>query len=356
MAGIYLYIQLFSALAISMYTLSFADYFLSLVPGVPSKLICTIVLTVLFGMHLLGVKQAARLQNILCAVLAVAIASYIVLGVGHIQPDYFTNGFLAGGSGGFVLASIYLTFAAGGAQYVVNYSSAAKNPTKDIPFVIIASTGIVVLIYAVMATVAAGVLPVEQVANQPLSVSAAAFMPKAVYTFFVVGGAMFALLTTLNFNIGMIVYPVLRACEDGWLPRKLAVKNEKYGSAHYILLLFYLIGTVPILIGLDLNTVANSTVILFTIIRGVIAFSAMQLPKKLPELWGKSSFYVNNGKLKAMCIFSMALAALSVAVLLISTSMVQIIGNIAILIFSIVVALLVNKRVTLNPSFTENSR
>mgnify|MGYP007025251694 CR=1 FL=1 len=34
MAGIYLYIQLFSALAISMYTLSFADYFLSLVPGV----------------------------------------------------------------------------------------------------------------------------------------------------------------------------------------------------------------------------------------------------------------------------------------------------------------------------------
>lgn len=356
MAGIYLYIQLFSALAISMYTLSFADYFLSLVPGVPSKLICTIVLTVLFGMHLLGVKQAARLQNILCAVLAVAIASYIVLGVGHIQPDYFTNGFLAGGSGGFVLASIYLTFAAGGAQYVVNYSSAAKNPTKDIPFVIIASTGIVVLIYAVMATVAAGVLPVEQVANQPLSMSAAAFMPKAVYTFFVVGGAMFALLTTLNFNIGMIVYPVLRACEDGWLPRKLAVKNEKYGSAHYILLLFYLIGTVPILIGLDLNTVANSTVILFTIIRGVIAFSAMQLPKKLPELWGKSSFYVNNGKLKAMCIFSMALAAVSVAVLLISTSMVQIIGNIAILIFSIVVALLVNKRVTLNPSFTENSR
>lgn len=356
MAGIYLYIQLFSALAISMYTLSFADYFLSLIPGVPVKLICTVVLTALFGMHLLGVKQAARLQNILCAVLAVAIASYIVLGVGHIQPDYFTNGFMAGGPGGFVLASIYLTFAAGGAQYVVNYSSAAKNPTKDIPFVIIASTGIVVLIYAVMATVAAGALPVEQVANQPLSVSAAAFMPKAVYTFFVVGGAMFALLTTLNFNIGMIVYPVLRACEDGWLPKKLAVKNEKYGSAHYILLVFYLIGTVPILIGLDLNTVANSTVILFTIIRGVIAFSAMQLPKKLPELWNKSSFYVNKGKLNAVCIFSMALAALSVAVLLISTSMVQIIGNIAILAFSIMVALLVNKRVTLNPSFTENSR
>lgn len=79
----------------------------------------------------------------------------------------------------------------------------------------------------------------------------------------------------------------------------------------------------------------------------------MQLPKKLPELWNKSSFYVSDGKLKMICIVSMALAALSVAVLLVSTSMVQIIGNVVILTFAIVVALLVNKRVTLNPSFTE---
>ena len=73
-----------------------------------------------------------------------------------------------------------------------------------------------VLVYAVMSTVAAGVLPVDQVANQPLSISAAVFMPKTVYTFFVVGGAMFSLLTTLNFNIGMIVYPVMTAKMDGF--------------------------------------------------------------------------------------------------------------------------------------------
>lgn len=352
-AGIYLYIQLFSALAISMYTLSFADYFLSLFPGVNAKLVCVIVLTVLFLLHFLGVKQAARLQNILCVVLSAAIAAYIVLGMGKIQGDYFTNGFLTKGVSGFILASIYLTFAAGGATYVVNYSSEAKNPTKDIPFVIIASTAVVVMIYAVMSTVAAGVLPVEAVANQPLSVSAASFMPKSVYTFFVVGGAMFALLTTLNFNIGMIVYPVIRACEDGWLPKKLSVRSKKYGSAYLVLVVFYLIGIVPIILGLDINTVANSTVILFTIIRGVIAYSAMQLPKKMPELWGKSKFHVSNGKLKLVCIVSMALAVLSVAVLLISTSMSQIIGNITILLISVVVALTLNKRVDLKPSYSE---
>ena len=341
-AGIFLYIQLFTSLAISMYTLSFADYFLSLFPNVNAKLISFIVLTVLFGMHFFGVKQAARLQNILCAILAIAIAAYIVLGIGNVQGDYLTNGFMTKGIGGFVLASIYLTFAAGGATYVVNYSSAAKNPTKDIPFVIV---------YAVMSTVAAGVLPVDQVANQPLSISAAVFMPKTVYTFFVVGGAMFSLLTTLNFNIGMIVYPVMTGCKDGWLPKKLAVKNKKFGSAYLILLLFYLIGIVPILLGLDLNTIANSTVILFTIIRGVIAYSAMQLPKKMPEIWKESKFYVSNGKLKAICIASIIIAALSVLVLLVSTSPVQICGNIGILAFSIIMALIFNKRVHLSPAY-----
>lgn len=348
-AGIFLYIQLFTSLAISMYTLSFADYFLSLFPN--AKLISFIVLTVLFGMHFFGVKQAARLQNILCAILAIAIAAYIVLGIGNVQGDYLTNGFMTKGAGGFILASIYLTFAAGGAIYVVNNSSAAKNPTKDIPFVIIASTAIVVIVYAVMSTVAAGVLPVDQVANKPLSVSAAVFMPKTVYTFFVVGGAMFSLLTTLNFNIGMIVYPVMTGCKDGWLPKKLAVKNEKFGSAYLILLLFYLIGIVPILIGLDLNTIANSTVILFTIIRGVIAYSAMQLPKKMPEIWKESKFYVSDRKLKVICIASIVIAAISVLVLLVSTSIIQICGNICILVFSIIMALIFDKRVHLSPAY-----
>ncbi|MCI5872980.1 MAG: APC family permease [Roseburia sp.] len=352
-AGIYLYIQLFTTLAISMYTLSFADYFLSLFPGVNAKLVCTIVLTVLVLLHLGGVKQAARLQNVLIVVLTVAIAAYIVLGVGSIQPDYFSNGFMTGGAGGFVLASIYLTFAAGGATYVVNYSAEAKNPTKDIPFVIIASTAAVVIVYAIMSTVAAGVLPVEQVANQPLSVSAEAFMPKTVYTFFVVGGAMFALLTTLNFNIGMIVYPMERACKDGWLPAKFAERNNKFGSAHYILLFLYLIGIVPIWIGLDLNTVANSTVILFTVIRGVMCIAATQLPKKLPELWNKSAFHTSNGKLRILCIIGVLLAALSVVILLVSTSMAQIVGNITILIIAVVASLLINKRVDLKVSYTE---
>ena len=352
LAGVYTFVNLAMTLALSMYTLSFADYFMSLVPGVNVKLLGFVVLTALFALHLVGVKQAARLQNVLCVVLAVAIGAYVAFGVTHIQPDYFApDQFMTGGVTGFLLASIYLNFACGGATYVVNYSGEAKDPTRDIPFVIIVSTGAIVVLYALMSTIAAGVLPVDQVANQPLSVSAATFMPKAVFTFFVVGGAMFALLTTLNFSIGMCTYPALRACADGWLPKGLAVRNKRFGTPHWILLFFYLIGFLPILFGIDLSTVANSTVILTTAIRGVIAYSAMQLPKKMPELWKKSKFYVSDAKLKVMSIITIVITVISILLLLVSTSPVQICCNCGILLVSAVLAFARNRYVKLEANY-----
>lgn len=354
-AGIYTYVNLCMLFAISMYTLSFADYFLSLVPGVNVKLIGFIVITLLFGMHFFGVKQAARLQNIMSIVLALGIASYVAFGIGSIQPNFFEPAqFMTGGVSGFLLASVYLTFAAGGATYVVNYSSQAKNPTKDIPLVIIVSTIGIVALYAVMSAIAAGALPVAEVANKPLSVAAAVFMPKAVYTFFVVGGAMFALLTTLNFSIGMMVYPAMRACEDGWLPKKLAVCNKKFGTPHWILLIFYLVGVVPVLVGLDLTTIANSTVIITKICSGIIILSALRLPKKLDKLWSRSRFHVSKGVLTAICAVGLIITVLSIVLLLVSTSMTQIIGNLVILAVAVVLTLLRERHVTLNPSYTEN--
>lgn len=353
LAGIYTFVNLAMSLAISMYTLSFADYFLALVPGVNVKLLSFIVLTALFGMHLFGIKQAARLQNILCVVLAVAIGAYVAFGIGHIQPDYMApDQFMTGGITGFLLASVYLNFACGGATYVVNYSSQAKNPTKDIPFVIIVSTGAIVVLYAVMSTIAAGVLPVSEVANQPLSVSAAVFMPGPVHTFFVVGGAIFALLTTLNFSIGMMTYPALRACKDGWLPKGLATCNKKFGTPHWILLAFYLIGLVPILVGLDLTTVANSTVILTTAIRGVIAYAALRLPKIMPELWSQSKFHVSGTVLKVVCGLTLVITVISIVLLLVSTAPVQILGNCCILALAVVLAFSRNRHVKLEANYT----
>lgn len=84
-----------------------------------------------------------------------------------------------------------------------------QEPTKDIPFVIVTSTVGVALLYGLVATTASGVLPVAEVANQPLTLVAAEILPKPLYIFFIVGGAMFALATTLNSQIMSATKPIM---------------------------------------------------------------------------------------------------------------------------------------------------
>lgn len=354
LAGIYIYLQIMMAVAISMYTLSFADYFISIIPGANVKLISLVVLTLLFCLHLIGTKEAARLQNVLCVILALAIAAYIACGITHIQPGYFSNpGFMTDGATGFLMACIYLSFAAGGATFIVNYSAESENPTKDIPFVIIASTAAIVVVYAIMATIAAGSIPVEEAANMPLSVSAVTFMPKSIYTFFVVGGAMFALLTTLNFSIGMLVQPVLVACNDGWLPKSLAKRNKKFGTAHIILICLYIMSIFPIVCGMDITTVANSTAILTTAIRGIICFIALSLPKKMPELWNKSALHVSDTKLKVISWVGIVCAVISVILLFVTSDPAQLCCNGGMLLIALILVFARHKKVNLSTGYSE---
>lgn len=46
------------------------------------------------------------------------------------------------------------------------------------------------------------------------------------------------------------------AIEDGWLPELLAIENKTFGTPHYLLLIFYILGMIPILTGGTLEIIA----------------------------------------------------------------------------------------------------
>ena len=352
LAGIFTMINIFIGIGISMYVLSFTEYFVALVPNAPSKIISMLVITIMFGLNLLGTKQAAKLQTVLCVAMAAALGLFVAFGVGEIQPGYFRQpGFMTSGVMGLLVASSYLSFAAGGATYVINFSGEAKNPTKDIPFVIIAATIGVSILYALIGTIAGGVLPVEQVANKSLSLVAESIMPKSIYIFFIVGGAMFSLLTTLNASIGWITRPVVQAAQDGWLPKFMGNIHPKFKTPANALLLFYIIGIIPIMLDLDISIVSNSTVILTSVVKVILAFITIRMPFVMPELWKKSKFYISDGKLKFVCILGGLVATLQVVLLVVTASNQEIIGNLTILGFSIIYAILRNKKVKMEVSY-----
>ena len=354
LAGIFTLINVFTGLGIAMYVISFTEYLLALVPGAPAKLISVAVLTILFLMNILGAKQAAVLQTVMCVIMAVAIAAFIAFGVPNLQPGYFAPpDFMTKGLTGVLMASAYLSFAAGGAQYVINFSGEAKNPKKDIPFAIIVPTNGITVVYAVMGTIAAGVLPVADVANKSLALVAEAILPKPLYVFFIVGGAMFALLTTLNASIGWMCRPIVQAAKDGWLPKVFGRLNARFGTPVNVLLLFYVIGLVPILAGLDISIVSSSTVILTSAVKVILCFTAIRLPKVMPELWNKSKFHVGKGLLNTVCIVGGLVATLQVLLMLATSAPLELVGNLVILAASVVYALAANKRVKMEVSYED---
>ena len=354
LAGIFTLINVFTGLGIAMYVISFTEYLLALVPGAPAKLISVAVLTILFLMNILGAKQAAVLQTVMCVIMAVAIAAFIAFGVPNLQPGYFAPpDFMTKGLTGVLMASAYLSFAAGGAQYVINFSGEAKNPKKDIPFAIIVPTIGISVVYAVMGTIAAGVLPVADVANKSLALVAEAILPKPLYVFFIVGGAMFTLLTTLNASIGWMCRPIVQAAKDGWLPKVFGRLNARFGTPVNVLLLFYVIGLVPILAGLDISIVSSSTVILTSAVKVILCFTAIRLPKVMPELWNKSKFHVGKGLLNTVCIVGGLVATLQVLLMLATTAPLELVGNLVILAASVVYALAANKRVKMEVSYED---
>lgn len=175
---------------------------------------------------------------------------------------------------------------------------------------LLSTVGIAVF-YGLLGVVAAGVLPVEQVANQPLTVVAGTILSKPLYYLFVIGGAWMALITTLNSSIASCTKPLMQACNDGWYPLSLARLHPKFRTPIILLGIYYVIGFVPIVLDFDIGVISDITITVGSITKFMIVLSLLRLPKVMPEAWKKSDFYISNTALKAIGILDLCVIIFS---------------------------------------------
>ena len=334
-AGYYSVVYFITNMSLAMYALSFAQYTIALLPsGGSEKMIALIVGTAFFVLNYFGVDLMAKIQNLLVVVLVLSLSMFAVFGLPHVDlVNYFSNAdglFLTDGITGFLTATAYLGFATGGATVILGVSAECKNPTKDIPFVIIVSTVSVAILYGLVATAAAGVLPVAEVANQPLTLVANKILPQPLYVLFIVGGAMFALATTLNSQIMSCTKPVMQSCEDGWFPQSLA-SLSKYKTPWKILIIYYFILVVPILADLNIAQISSIVQILGYLNNLVLTITAMKLPKMFPEAWEKSQFHVPTPVFNTLMIITCAALLVQASFMLKSMTLQLIIFNVAVM-------------------------
>lgn len=343
-AGVYIVVYLVRNLQMSVYSLSFASYLSEVVPGINLKLTAIGVATIFFIINIFPTKSTALIQNIIVVLLCFALAAFVFYGWPQVKPGYFENpGFITNGTRGLLATSAFLTFATFGANSIFQLSGECKDPKRDIPFVLITATMAVAVLYAVIAMVAAGVKPVEEVAGQNLAIVAKEILPSSVYFIFIVGGALGAIASSLNATIAWVTKPVLQACNDGWFSKKLAYLHPKYKTPLALLAFYYVLTVIPIVLDIPMSEIVNMVLVLMYACMIVTSLATTRLPKLFPEQWEKSPFKVSQGALNALCVVSAVVLVIQVYFNLESMNRTLWIANVVILVVAVIYSFLRQK-------------
>lgn len=346
MTGVSSCLFLIIGFGMASYAIAIADYLSVLFPAVADYLnpVAFVILTVFFAATIKGSRFVTLLSNYIMIVLVAALALFIICGVPKVDAAaYFSNGdggFVTNGFGGFVAAISIMGFACQGTTSApISMAAVTRKPKRTIPLAIIIITAILAVVYALMAYVAAGVLPLEQTAGVNISVTAEAIMSKPLYLFFVVGGGICAISTSILASLSMLRYPLLQIANDGWLP-DVFKKTTKDGYPWVGFVTFYIISSLPILIGMDIDSIISFTMVPTMLLNLYMNFMCLKLPKDYPEQWKKRSVKMPLWVYNICCILGALCAGVVAYNLFIGLSVKEMIMNVLIVVVLVGIAIL----------------
>jgi APA family basic amino acid/polyamine antiporter len=299
MAGLYLLSLIGGQISLASFGISFTQYLQALLPNIPFKTVAVLFMFAIYLVNMFGLKTATKFQNILVITMLVALVLFVLYGVPQVSMDVITaKPFFLNGGKIFASTSALLGFAVVGSVGIANMGGEMKNPGKDIPRLIVISTLLVTTLYILVAIVDVGVLPYSEVAYKPLSYVAKAIFPSGIYMFFVLGGALLAITTTLNGTFQWVPRAFIVACDDNLLPKWIGKVDEKTGTTKVLNTMILIMGVVPILVGFDVSAAISIGSGILTAVKILLPVAMLRLPKLYPEAYEKSSIKPKPGMLK----------------------------------------------------------
>lgn len=286
--------MIFTGLAFAMYALSIVEYASTVFPGAAAygKLIAFVILTLFFLTTLFGGKFMGKFNLIMVVVLMISLLVYIVVGLPQVDISTAVPGsehYFSGEAVGFVMAIAMMSFACQGATLPVAMTADAKDPKHFLPKAILIASFVVMIVYSLIGIVSAGVLPVEQVADRNQGVVAKEIFPYSVFVIFILGGACFAIATSLYGAIASVQHPLMATTLDGWLPAVLG-KTTKNGYPWVMMSLLYLIAVVPVFIDIGLQELISLMMIPTMVINLINSALMFRLIRKYPDVY-RSGFF-----------------------------------------------------------------
>ncbi|WP_117233618.1 APC family permease [Vibrio maerlii] len=293
--GMFLWIFFIGRIIMAFFGVAFASYVTSILPDLNATYVAVGAITLFYVINLLGAQSATKIQKVLNVVLIVALVSFSALGIMKLQPDALTaERLFPNGSDGFISAVTMLMFSMGGGLVLLEFGGMVKEPQKVLFKAILTVTAIATVLFACIGLAGSGVLPYEQVANKPMTYAAETiFGNEAGVLFFVIGGALMALATTMNSSYMWYCNTMIKGCEDGWFPTFLAKKN-RFGTPYILLTIFWLMGVAPVIAGMDIGVLVRVATGLALLFFAIPNFALLGLPSKYPQEWQASRFYIKS--------------------------------------------------------------
>ncbi|WP_291785179.1 APC family permease [Cecembia sp.] len=228
----------------------------------------------------IGVKNTARISNILTVAKLFPLAVFIVVGLFFIDYDLIEPGPMPSWED-FSASALLLIFAFGGFEAGLVNSGEIVNPRKNLPFGLITAAAIIAGFYIMIQVVSIGTLPDLANSDKPLADAATGFMGWYGGMFITIG-AVISIMGTLNVQIlSGSRLPFALSLEDQ-LPKFFGKIHPRFATPFVSIAFFAsLVAFVAIVWGF-MSSLAVS-VISRLILYGMVSAALIKLRKTQPE-------------------------------------------------------------------------
>ena len=202
------------------------------VPGVTTwfNLPAFCIMIVLTAMLSFGVRESARVNNVMVVIKVGVVLLFIFVGFRHVQPANW-HPFMPYGLPGTMSAAALMFFAFIGFDSVTSAAEEVKHPARDLPIGILGGLAICTILYVIVTAIMTGIVPYQKFLgiDHPVSL-ALQYAKENWFAAFVDLGAILGMTTVIlvmAFGQTRIIFAMSR---DGLLPRRLSQLHPRHGT------------------------------------------------------------------------------------------------------------------------------
>nr|WP_175800735.1 amino acid permease [Burkholderia anthina] len=205
------------------------------IPGVHTwfNLPAFVIMLGLTALLSLGIRESARLNNVMVGLKVCVVLLFIMVGVRHVQPANW-HPFTPFGYSGVFSAAALVFFAFIGFDAVTSAAEEVKRPARDLPIGIIGSLGVCTVLYVTVSAVMTGIVPYQKFLgiDHPVSLALQYAGENWVAGFVDLGAilGMTTVILVMTYGQTRIVFAMSR---DGLLPEKLSRVHPTLGTPFF---------------------------------------------------------------------------------------------------------------------------